>query len=448
MFAKHKKIKITGIIILAIAMLFVLQDIFLAPPDKKFLFRPESIQTALPAQNQNDATSAKPADHGMDFPADVTSCGAKKDIFSVSPIKPSSISYIEPLGHVNPTGHVFPINHLYMYLPLDDQRTALKTDVFSPGDITVFKIERFRYFSDQSRKNLLRTDYTLSFSPCSDISGFFYHLTSLSDKLLNSFVSPFDYCNNVTAGDEIFESCGKSVDIKLSAGEKIGTAGGEQRGSQALDWVLEDFGAKPLEYANDSRFSPITGQNYSRQIVCPLDYFTSGLRNSLYRLLGGYPIDNPFTAISKRTAAPLCGTTAQDVSGTAQGNWFAEKTPSSNFSEDPNLALVHDDVDTKIGVFSMGTSMSSKGLEGGAYYFTPLHLGSVNRDFDEVKADGNVYCYDVNKKLYSNVDAAPPRSAVILQLISPDEINVERLNADACGSGPWKFSSASQIYYR
>ncbi|MDE1848680.1 MAG: hypothetical protein KGH55_01460 [Nanoarchaeota archaeon] len=382
------------------------------------------------------------------MPSDVASCGNGNAVFSVSPIPLSSISYIEPLGHVNPPGHVFPINHLYLYLPLDSQRTALKTEVSSPGNITIFKIERFQYYTDSSRTTISRTDYTLSFAPCSDISGFFYHLTSLSDKILNSFTSPFDYCNNVTAGDEIFQSCGKYVDVKINAGENIGTAGGQPQGSQALDWVLEDFRIKPLEYANDSRFSESTGQDYSRYIVCPLDYFTGDLQNSLYGFLGGYAIDNPFTTISKRTAGPLCGTTAQDILGTAQGNWFVGGASPSMFSEEPNLALIHDDINTNIGIFSVGTSMSSSGLDGGAYYFTPSNSGLTDTDFSNVKPDGNVYCYQATEKLYSNIESAAPTVAIILQLVSPDELKIEKLNSGSCAAGPWSFSSSAQTFYR
>ena len=383
------------------------------------------------------------------MPSDVPHCGNGNAVFSVSPVPLSSISYIEPLGHVNPPGHVFPINHLYIYLPLDSQRTAIKTEVSSPGNITLFKIERFRYYSNSSRAAISRTDYTLSFAPCSNISGFFYHLTSLSSNILNNFVPPFDYCNNVTAGDEIFESCGKNVDLKINAGDNLGTAGGQPGGSQALDWVLEDFRISPLEYANNSRFSPSTGQDYSRYIVCPLDYFASDLQSSLYGFLGGYSIDNSFTTISKRTTIPLCGTTAQDIPETAQGNWFVPSASSSMFSEDPNLALIHDDINTSIAVFSMGTSMSSSGLGGGAYYFTPSNSGLIDRDFSNVKADGSVYCYQATEKLYSNIDSAsPPTFVIILQVISPDEIKIEKLNSGACGSGPWAFDSSAQIFYR
>lgn len=380
------------------------------------------------------------------LPTDLQDCG-KNSVFSVSPIPLSDIDYIEPLGHVNPPGHVFPINHMYFYLPLDAQRTALKTSVVSPGNITVYKIERFQYYSDQSHNNIIRTDYTLSFAPCKTISGFFYHLTSLSDKLISSFESPFDYCVNVTAGDEIFQSCGKYVNVQVNAGENLGEAGGYQGGSQALDWVLEDFNKPPLDYANNSRFSSATGQDYSRYIVCPLDYFTESISSSLYSFVGGYAIDNPFSAITKRAAAPLCGTTEQDIPGTAQGNWF-NPIHSDYFSEEPNIALIHDDINTQLGVFSIGNTLSNSGIESGAYYFTPKNSGQINIDFRDVNQNGGIYCYETDKKLYSNINSVPPSQVILIQLINSMQLKIEGLNQDNCGTGPWNFTPNAEIFYR
>ena len=380
------------------------------------------------------------------LPANLSECG-ESSIFSVSPISLSNIDYIEPLGHVNPPGHIFPINHMYFYLHLDAQRTAIKTSVISPGNITVYKMERFQYYSDQSHTNLIRTDYTLSFAPCKTISGFFYHLTSLSDKLISNFKSPSDYCVNVTTGNEIFQSCGKYVNIKINSGENIGEAGGSIGGSQALDWVLEDFNKPPLDYVNNSRFSSITGQDYSRYIVCPLDYFTKSISNSLYSFVGGYAIDNPFSTITKRATTPLCGTTEQDIPGTVQGNWFSPDT-SEMFTEEPNLALIHDDINTQLGVFSIGNTMSNSGIQSGAYYFTPKNSGQVNRDFSNVNQNGGIYCYETNKKLYSNVDSAQPTQVIIIQLINQMQLKIEGLNQNSCGNGTWSFTSNAKIFYR
>ncbi len=438
-------IKITGLLLIFVIIFSI--SLFIIQKNKNVNIPGTSINNSS-EKNQTYFNNTKDNSQYSipGLPSDLSECGGNS-VFSVSPIPLSDINYIEPLGHVNPPGHVFPINHMYFYLPLDAQRTALKTPVASPGNITIYKIERFQYFSDQSYANLIRTDYTLSFAPCKTISGFFYHLTSLSDKLISNFESPFDYCVNVTAGDEIFQSCGKYVDVKVNAGENLGEAGGYQGGSQALDWVLEDFNKPPLNYANNSRFSSATGQDYSRYIVCPLDYFTESVSSSLYNLVGGYAIDNPFSTITKRTAAPICGTTEQDIPGTAQGNWF-NPIHSDYFSEEPNIALIHDDINTQLGVFSIGNTLSNSGIESGAYYFTPKNSGQINIDFSDVNQNGGIYCYETDKKLYSNINSVPPSQVILIQLINSMQLKIEGLNQDNCGTGPWNFTPNAEIFYR
>ena len=443
----HNSLKIVGLLFVSILIFLIF--FFIIQKNKN-----ENLPQNYSINNNNgenqtysNNTQENPQYSPSGLPSDLSGCG-ENSIFSVSPIPPSNIDYIEPLGHVNPPGHVFPINHLYFYLPLDSQRTAIKTPVISPGNITTYKIERFQYYSDQSHANLIRTDYTLSFAPCKTISGFFYHLTSLSDKLISNFKSPFDYCVNVTAGDEIFQSCGKYVDVKINAGENIGEAGGYSGGSQALDWVLEDFNKPPLNYINNSRFSSLTGQDYSRYIVCPLDYFTKEISNSLYNFVGGYAIDNPFLAITKRTTAPICGTTEQDIPETVQGNWFSSDASSDIFTEGPNLALIHDDINTQLGVFSIGNTLSNSGIQSGAYYFNPKNSGQINTDFNKVNKNGGIYCYETNKKLYSNVNSAIPTQVIIIQLINPTQLKIEGLNQNNCGNGGWDFTSKAKIFYR
>ena len=334
-----------------------------------------------------------------------------------------------------------------MDLKLYQNRTAIPSAVLSPGNIKIWKIYRSVYYTDQRRSVILRTDYSISYSPCQNVVGFFYHLSTLSDLLLSNFTAPFESCVIATPGQEVFQSCDKYVNIKVSAGERLGTAGGENGGPQGLDWVMEDFRMTPLPFANDSRFDGV-GQDYSRYVACPLDYFTTDLHNSLYGLLGGDPINGNLTTLVKRTTAPLCGTTAQDVPGTAQGNWFVAGAPMGGaFIEDPNLALVHDNINTTLGVFSVGTSMKLSGLGPDAYWFNPSTTGLVNTDFNHVTADGNVYCYQAVERVFSYTQTAHT-PVIILQLISPTHLRIEMIGANSCGAGPWQFTSNYTDFYR
>ena len=226
------------------------------------------------------------------------------------------------------------------------------------------------------------------------------------------------------------------MDVKARTGELLGTAGGQAGGSQALDWVTEDFRMTPLNFINNSRFIG-AGQDYSRYVACPLDYFTTGVHDALYGLLGGTPINGNFSTILKRTAVPLCGTTDYDVPGTAQGNWFiGNMQKGAAFIEDPNLALIYDEINMSIGIFSVGTSMSSLGLQSGAYYFVPSSSGTVNRNFNSITPDANIYCYQTTQQTFSSYEI-PRKPAILLQLVNSTHLRIGLLSTGICGNGPW-----------
>ena len=138
-----------------------------------------------------------------------------------------------------------------------------------------------------------------------------------------------------------------------------------------------------------------------------------------------------------RTAPPLCGTIDQDVPGTAQGDWYHAGSPDS--PEDPHLALAHDNVVVSSGVFSSGTSIP--GLQGlGTLLFSPAHSGRVQREFSEVVADGNEYCYDSFTNLVGSI--------LVLKMPDAFSLQIEKQTAASCGAGPWTLSGAAVSFTR
>jgi hypothetical protein len=129
----------------------------------------------------------------------------------------------------------------------------------------------------------------------------------------------------------------------------------------------------------------------------------------------------------KRTVEPLCGTIKQDVAATAQGRWFLSGTSGTSWQEDHQLSLIHHNVDHAQGLFSVGDSISS--LSTGTYSFTPTFSSYVNRDFDEVTADGQIYCYNTSTKV------------ILVQLLTNTTLRIESQELGSCGSGPWSFSN-------
>ena len=368
-------------------------------------------------------------DPTADAPGELPRCGSESEFFSVSPVAMSDFMGLVPLGNLAPSSHVFPTDHIYFHINRIDRSQwdlgTVEVPVVSPGDVWVTEIRSTRHVSDG------RTDYSIYFAPCEELQAFFIHLSSLTGKLQERFSPPYDTCEDQSTGEFQYEYCTKNMDVKLTAGELIGTAGGGEW-QNALDLGVSDSRSDPGRYAEPDRWTDRT-----RHIVCPLDYFTTDVRDALRARLGSHE------GSTTRTAPPACGEIAQDEPGTAQGAWFA-KGVTDTYPEDPHLALVHDNVEPSVAVFSVGTSMAASGLPAGLYYFDPAASGQVNRDFKDAEANGTLYCYETRDRF----GEAPAPFVILLQMTNPTTLRIEQLDRTGCGEGPWQFSSAYADYDR
>lgn len=348
------------------------------------------------------AEEAKPQQKGAALPP----CSGTP--FTVSPVRLEDIYSILPLGNVNPTGgHVFPTQHIYFHVDAGGTSTSKKTSVYSPGDVSITRISS----SEDLTKG--RSDWSIEFKPCSEVNAYFHHMSSVSEKIKQQFSSP-DRCESYTTGGSAFRLCNKEVDIRLETGEIIGTVGGPEALSTALDLGVYDERTPPLAYANPSRYRY---RPELLRIACPLDYFDDATKDKLKSLLG--------YGGQKRTIEPVCGEAMQDIAGTAQGNWFAKGTIELEH-EDPHLALIHDNVDPKKALFSVGTS--AKELKPGTYYFTPKSTGTTNRDFSEIK-DSKTYCFETEGRFGGRTSGI-----ILLQLTSPTTLRIEKQDGSCSGS--------------
>lgn len=392
--------------------------------------REMSSSEPAPAAPSETAESEAPLpDQTEDVSGKLPNCGSESEFFSVSPVAMSDFMGLVPLGNLAPPSHVFPTDHLYFHINRIDRSQwylgTVEVPVVSPGDVWVTEIRSTRHLSDG------RTDYDIHFAPCEELRAFFIHVSSLTDELRERFSPPYDQCHDQSTGDFQYEYCIKTMDVKLSAGELIGTAGGDEW-QNALDLGVSDLRSDPDPYAQPSRWTDRT-----RHIACPLDYFTADVRDALRAKLGRHD------GTVSRTAPPACGDVEQDEPGTAQGVWFA-KGSTHTYPEDPHLSLVHDNVDPSIAVFSVGTSMAASGLPADLYYFDPADSGQVNGDFKNVEANGTFYCYETRDRF----GEAPAPFVILLQMTSPTTLRMERLDSTSCGEDPWQFSSTYADYDR
>ena len=345
-------------------------------------------------------------------------CGSA-ELFTAFPMALADLRGLVPLGNLNPSGHTFPTDHIYFYIrltdPSDNSSGPVSVNVYAPGNIRITEVEATEHLSADPSY----TDYTIIFYPCEELRAYFGHVQSLSSSLSAQVGYFTSNCETYSTGGEDFRSCSKTVSIDITAGTLLGTTG--RTGQLALDFGAYDSRITPTAFANQSRFT--TSYPYS---VCPIDYFSASLKSDLSARFSSY------TGATLRTATPVCGEVGQDISETAQGLWFLPNT--ATYPEDPHLALAHDNVTPSTAVFSVGTSLT--GVSSGVYTFTPVDSGVINRDFGDVTADGNRYCYETAEG-----------TVFMLQLASATTLHIQKLSEANCNSIP-DFDSSTVTFER
>jgi hypothetical protein len=290
-------------------------------------------------------------------------CGSAT-LLTTSPMADADIREIAPLGNLNPPGHTFPTDHIYFYL------ASTSAPVVSPGNIRVSRVTRQ---TKSGAGTADYVDYSLDFTSCNSVSLYFGHVATLTAALAARIGAFSGGCESpYQTGGFTYQQCRKDVDIALSAGEAIGTAGGP--GQFALDVGAISPNSPALAYVDPGRTN-----GDGLHAVCPIDYFEPTLRDALLQRFAVNGV--------RRTIAPVCGTIMQDVVNTAQGRWYFDATQG----DDHHLALVHHSGSPTIGAFSIGTSVPGTGPA--VLTFTPSQTGQVNLDFTRVTADGKIYCY-------------------------------------------------------
>lgn len=324
--------------------------------------------------------------------------------YSVPIVDIDEISSITPLGNLNPPEHTTPTNH--MYINLNSVGVPLK----APGDIVVTSI------SSSENKERGTTDYSLEFSLCKDVHGYFIHIKTLTPELLGLLTE--DNCELYGEGNK-YKNCWAGVQKKLKAGDIIGTVGNSQQGN--FDFGTYDTRTQ-LDYVNPDRYAP-PGDSSSKSLslVCPLDYYSEPYKQNLFDKV-------------ERQKLPICGEVEQDVAGTLQGNWFfGDASATAPESWNSHLTFGYENTDPDIAVISIGGVFT----RFGTFSFLQKTDGRINRAFDEVKPDGQTYCYESA----DNVASESPRTdgKVLVKLVSDTELQIEH-QPGSC-SGDYSFTN-------
>lgn len=383
-----------------------------------------------PAACGSDGPNGPAGSHGPSpstrAPANAVTCGTATAVFSQSPVAIADIVGWVPLGNMEPPGHTMPTDHQYIYVNNpESQAPRREVNVYAPANLIITK-------AHLGTTTPGGTDYTVEFSPCAEVYAQFGHVRTIVPAILTQLGSFDQFCNTYSPspGSSVATCETKSVAVVVHAGDLIGTVGGPDAESFALDVSLWDARIPSLVYANPTRW-PMSNDKFDAYHVAPAsDYFTEPANTQIAPHVGS------FDGTTRRTVLPIGGTHAVDVIGTMMGFWFNDSQPVS--PETPHLAFAPDNVDPTHVTLSSGTSLP--GWDRGRVTFTPVDSGLVNRSPAQLTPDGRIYCFE---GLGSWV--------VLAQMIDASTLRVEyeQQRAFSCANAqPWAFTAAKFDYKR
>lgn len=388
------------------------------PPTQKVA--PTSAATpraATPSSQLNSAGSV---------PSVMPSCPTdiNTPLFNTSPIDPNDFLAFRPLGFLSHPIHVFPAKHSAFSMTLPGQKAVAKP-VKAPGKVWVAEIWEAAFSTGGA-------NYQVFVYPCREVRVYFGHIATLSEKMIAEFKKGEPKCNSFNDGTATVTTCRReAMTLTLEAGEPFG-AGPDSAG---VDFGVIDVRRKPAGFIVPEHYD-----SFYPYYASPLDYFTPEVKKVLEAKTG-----NVF-GTKMRTADPIGGTYMQDVAGTAQGNWFPPGKYHRNTTDlSPMMSLVHDYTDPAQPILSVGTSV--QGTKAGLYSFKIEKEGVINRDFNEVKADGKTYCYEnfVGGQSAGGVPLNSAQGVFLITLPSAATLKMEFVTGTTCKATPALTANAAEF---
>ena len=80
------------------------------------------------------------------------------------------------------------------------------------------------------------------------------------------------------------------------------------------------------------------------------------------------------------------------------------------------------------------------------YTFEPEASGTINRNFADVTADGQIYCYEINNRFPR--ETTTESHVLGIQLVDKLTLKVEKLSNASCSDGELGFSDTAVIFER
>jgi hypothetical protein len=285
-------------------------DVATSPPTG-----PTEAGVSLP---QSESTIALPRAPSEALQPHEPGCTGGRITFEYPPVDLDQIEYITPLGLMSGS-HVTPVDHQYYQNFKEPDREIA---VYSPAAGTITDIQHMQEtVADGAAEEI--DDYRVVIEHTCTISSIFIHVGQLSPRITASAPPPGDHAR---------------VEIEVAAGEAIGSY------LKNVDYNVVDLDVRlegllvPAHYEREP---------WKIHTPDPFDYFTPEIQELLF-------------AKSLRTADPIGGNFAYDISGRLVGTWFQQGTNGYGGTDRDrywagHLAVAYDLFDPSHVVVSIGT---------------------------------------------------------------------------------------------
>lgn len=312
--------------------------------------------------------------------------------FTHSPLAVGDFAYIQPLGNLNPPGHTFPTDHIYFYFTDPSQAYP----VYAPADGTITSV----LTRSTSGPGAIE-DHRLNISHGGTLRSYLDHVATLDPALAAQLGS-------LPVGHS-------EVSVRISAGQRLGSAGGGSGDLKAMDLGTYDTAQTLPGLTHPAKYYETTAH-----ATAPLSYYAEPLRSVLYSYV-------------RRSGDDKDGRIDFDVSGRLVGNWFAEGATVDDWTR--QLAFVYDPNEPSTVRVSLGGELGLSGV-----FAVP---DSAPRPADVDSSAGPV-AYQL-RYTYGG-DGAPSLGLLLAEVTGPETIRVELFVGSQATTAA--FTSAARTYSR
>jgi hypothetical protein len=359
----------------------------------------------------------------------VQASGCPKDlsgVFTKSFIDPEKILAIRPLGFTTGRDHILPVDHIGFTFKVNSANE--KVPVYAPSQITITQISKHTDYTADGKPFTNASNYMFDFTICPEVTGWSEFVQDLSPQLQNIW----DQAKKQHDEGPLNQGARAVNDsTRISYTAKSGELIGYTSAQPSLALSIFDRRYK----RTDLDFSYYIDSDRRAFAVCPTDLYSGELKKILTDKYGYYEDRQGLTpGFTPRTIEPRCGQIIQDLAGTLQGDWFANRPKQGENleSEGKTISFIHNNYDPTIGMISIGGNITPNPQ---TFSFKPAHKITVNREFSETRT-GEVYCYKNDSTLGAFIFAPSNNdNRVLVELLDVHHLKIEVQSGD-CGGNP------------